>query len=41
VVLNLIVANEMDHRDDEEIIWRKRIFIIDLHNKVFPDMEFG
>jgi len=41
VVLNLIVANEMDHRDNEEIIWRKKIFIIDLHNKVFPDVEFG
>ena len=41
VVLNLIVANEMDHRDDEEIIWRKKIFVIDLHNKVFPDVDFG
>lgn len=41
VVLNLIVANEMDHRDDDEIIWRKKIFIIDLQNEVFPDVEFG
>jgi len=41
VILNLIVANEMDHRDNDEIIWRKKIFIIDLHNKVFPDVEFG
>lgn len=41
VVLNLIVADEMDHRDDEEIIWRKKIFIIDLHEQVFPDVQFG
>jgi len=41
VVLNIIVANEMDHREDTEIIWRKKIFIIDLQNKVFPDVEFG
>lgn len=41
VLLNLIVADEMDHRDNEEIIWRKKIFIIDMHNEVFPDIEFG
>jgi hypothetical protein len=41
VVLNLIVADQMDHRDDEEIIWRKKVFIIDLHEKVFPDVQFG
>ncbi|RLM67111.1 transposase [Halorubrum sp. Atlit-26R] len=41
VLLNLIVADEMDHRDNEEIIWRKKIFIIDIHNEVFPDIEFG
>lgn len=41
VVLNLIVANEMDHRDDEEIVWRKKIFVIDLQAEVFPDVEFG
>lgn len=41
VVLNLIVADEVDHRNDDEIIWRKKIFIIDLHNEVFPDIEFG
>lgn len=41
VLLNLIVADEADHRDDDEIIWRKKIFIIDLHNEVFADREFG
>ena len=41
VLLNLIVADEMDHRDNEEIIWCKKIFIIDMHNEVFPDIEFG
>jgi len=35
VLLNLIVADEADHRDDDEIIWRKKIFIIDLHRNVF------
>ena len=41
VLLNLIVADEMDHRDNEEIIWCKKIFIIDMHNEVFPDIELG
>jgi len=41
VLLNLIVADEANHRDDDEIIWRKKIFIIDLHNEVFADREFG
>lgn len=41
VLLNLIVADEMDHRDNKEIIWRKKIFIIDMHNEVFPDISFG
>lgn len=41
VLLNLIVADEADHREDDEIIWRKKIFIIDLHNEVFSDREFG
>ncbi|QGA82750.1 hypothetical protein [Halomicrobium sp. LC1Hm] len=35
VLLNLIVANEADHREDDEIIWRKKIFVIDLHRNVF------
>lgn len=41
VVLNLIVADEMEHREDDEIIWRKKIFVIDIHNEVFSDLEFG
>lgn len=40
-LLNLIVADEADHREDDEIIWRKKVFIIDLHNEVFADREFG
>jgi len=35
VLLNVIVANEADHREDDEIIWRKKIFVIDLHRDVF------
>lgn len=39
VLLNIIVANEADHRADDEIIWRKKIFIIDIHNDVFSHRE--
>lgn len=39
ILLNIIVANEADHRADDEIIWRKKIFIIDIHNDVFSHRE--
>lgn len=35
VLLNLIVADKSEHRDEEDIIWRKKIFVIDLHRDVF------
>ena len=41
VLLNLIVANEADHRENDEIIYRKKTFVVDLQNEVFPDIEFG
>lgn len=40
-ILNIIVAEEVDDREEDEIIWRKKIFIIDIHNEVFADREFG
>lgn len=36
-----LVADESDHLDDSEIVWRKKIFFIDLHEQVFADREFG
>jgi|AntRauMinimDraft_4_1070384.scaffolds.fasta_scaffold02155_3 hypothetical protein len=39
VLLNIIVADEADHRADDEIIWRKKIFIIDIHRDVFSHRE--
>lgn len=41
VLLNLIVGEEADHLDAEGIRWRKKTFIIDLHNDVFADREYG
>jgi len=41
VLLNVIVADEVEHRDNDEIIWRKKIFVIDLQNELFDDREFG
>jgi len=41
VLLNLIVADEVEHRDNDEILWRKKTFVIDIYNDVFADREFG
>jgi hypothetical protein len=41
VLLNLIVADEADHRENDEIIYRKKTFVVDIQNEVFPDIEFG
>lgn len=41
VLLNLIVAHESEDRDPDEIIYRKKTFVVDIQNEVFPDIEFG
>lgn len=42
VLCNLIVADECDHLDDDDdIVWRKKIFVIDFYNEVFADSEYG
>lgn len=41
VLMNLIVAHESEDREPNEIIYRKKTFIVDIQNEVFPDIEFG
>lgn len=41
VLLNIVVAHEVEHREDDEIVWRKKTFVIDIYNDVFSDREFG